>query len=137
MELRGRRRERAAERCSRRGRALGLAGRGREAGEKAGSGGLDWGGLRAGEGVVLGPGWERGGAMGTEGGVGFGRRVGQGQESSTCSLLSQKARSRGAESRHGDLVAARLGYPGQGGTGLSQRLLGGLSNEMRENGRVV
>lgn len=37
MELRGRRRERAAELGSRRGRALGLSGRGRESEETAGS----------------------------------------------------------------------------------------------------
>lgn len=48
VELRGRRRERAAERSSRRGRALGLAGRGREAVEKASPG---WVGLGRAEGL--------------------------------------------------------------------------------------
>lgn len=53
VELRGRRRERGL----RRGRTLALAGRGREAvGESRLPGGLDWRGLRAREGVVLGPG---------------------------------------------------------------------------------
>lgn len=45
-------------------------------------------------------------------GWGLSVRVGQGQESSTWSLLLQKARSPGAESGHGDLVPAGLGYSG-------------------------
>lgn len=50
--------------------------------------------------------------------MGFGCEGGSRPPSRTCSLLPQKAGSRGADSGHGDLVPAGLGYPGRGGTGL-------------------
>lgn len=68
MELRGRRRERAAERGLRWGRALSLAGRGREAVEKAGSRvGWTGEGLRTRKGVVLGRGLGVGWGLGDGG----------------------------------------------------------------------
>lgn len=125
MDLRGRRRERAA--ASRvRGGAGPWAWQGGAARpwRKLAPGWVGLGGLAGTRRRGIRPGLGRGvGPWGRRAGWGLAVRVGQGQESSTCSRLPQKARGRGAESGHGDLVPAGVGYPGQGELGSDQRPL--------------